>query len=140
MERPIADIMSVTLQKIKEMVDVNTIIGDTITTQDGTTIIPVSKLAMGFGTGGSEFGSKTPGNFGGGGGAGINITPVAFLIVSNGNVKMLPVSPPAGTTVDRMVERVPEIVDKIADMFSSKGKNEENENSFASNVEETDEQ
>ena len=120
MEKPIVDMMSVTLQKIKEMVDVNTIIGQAITAPDGTTIIPLSKLCFGFASGGSDFSGKNSGgeqNFGGGSGAGINIIPVAFLVVSNGNVKLLPVSPPAGNTIDRVVEMVPSVVDKITEMF-----------------------
>ncbi|MDD3375781.1 MAG: GerW family sporulation protein [Candidatus Omnitrophica bacterium] len=122
MEKPIVDMMSVTLQKIKEMIDVNTIIGQAITAPDGTTIIPVSKLCFGFASGGSDFGGKNASsgdqNFGGGSGAGINIIPVAFLVVSNGNVKLLPVSPPAGNTIDRVVEMVPGVVDKITEAFS----------------------
>jgi sporulation protein YtfJ len=124
-EKPIVDMMSVTLQKIKEMVDVNTIIGQAITAPDGTTIIPVSKLCFGFASGGSDFNGKSASgeqNFGGGSGAGINIIPVAFLVVSNGNVKLLPVSPPAGNTVDRIVERVPEMVDKISEMLGREKK------------------
>ncbi|MDR1116761.1 MAG: GerW family sporulation protein [Oscillospiraceae bacterium] len=121
MDKPIVDMMTVTLQKIKEMVDVNTIIGDSIITPDGTCIIPVSKLSLGFGAGGSEFSSKHPndakGNFGGGSGAGINIIPVAFLVVSSGNVKLLPVNPPAGTTVDRIVEMAPDLIEKVTSMF-----------------------
>lgn len=120
MEKPIVDMMSVTLQKIKEMVDVNTIIGQAITAPDGTTIIPVSKLCFGFASGGSDFDGKGASgnqNFGGGSGAGINIVPVAFLVCSNGNVKLLPVSPPAGNTVDRVVEMVPGMVDKITEVF-----------------------
>ncbi len=126
MDKPIVDMMSVTLQKIKEMVDVNTIVGQTITTPDGTTIIPVSKLSFGFGSGGSEFHTKAsttqPANFGGGSGAGINIVPVAFLVVSNGVVKLLPVAPPAGNTVDRVVEQIPEMVDKLTEAFGNKKK------------------
>lgn len=128
MEKPIVDMMSVTLQKIKEMVDVNTIIGESIVTPDGTCIIPVSKLSLGFGSGGSEFSNKNPqnpANFGGGSGAGIHITPVAFLVVSNGNVKLLPVTPPAGTTVDRVVEMVPEVVEKISSLFGKDKKEAE---------------
>lgn len=121
MEKPIVDMMSVTLQKIKEMVDVNTIIGAPITATDGTTIIPVSRLSFGFASGGSEFSGKQTNppaqNFGGGSGAGVNIIPVAFLVVSNGEVKLLPVSPPVGSTVDRVVEMVPSVVDKLTAAF-----------------------
>ncbi|MDL2273477.1 GerW family sporulation protein [Oscillospiraceae bacterium OttesenSCG-928-G22] len=119
-DTPIVDLMSVTLQKIKDMVDVNTIVGQTITAPDGTTIIPVSKLSFGFGSGGSDFMNKpqqTQANFGGGSAAGVNITPVAFLVVSNGTVRLFPVNPPASNTVDRIVEIVPTVVDKIGNFF-----------------------
>jgi sporulation protein YtfJ len=126
MEKPIVDMMSVTLQKIKEMVDVNTIVGQAITAPDGTTIIPVSKLCFGFASGGSDFSGKNDDqNFGGGSGAGVNIVPVAFLVVSNGNVKLLPVSPPAGNTVDRVVEMVPGVVDKISEMLGKEKKDKD---------------
>lgn len=115
---PINDLMSTTLQKIREMVDANTIVGDSIPAGDGITLIPVSKLSFGFASGGSDFAVKNQkpdadNAFGGGSGAGVTITPVAFLIVNGENVKLLPVSLPAGSTVDRFVEMVPELVDKV---------------------------
>ena len=99
------------MQKIREMVDVNTIIGTPIRTDDGITLVPVSKLSFGFASGGSDFVTKNQkpeadNAFGGGGGAGVNISPVAFLIVKGDTVKLLPVAPPANTTVDRVVELV----------------------------------
>ena len=98
---PIGDLMSTTMQKIREMVDVNTIIGTPIRTDDGITLIPVSKLSFGFASGGSDFMTKNQkpeadNAFGGGSGAGVNISPVAFLIVKGDTVKLLPVAPPAG--------------------------------------------
>ncbi len=116
-KRPISELMGVTMQKIREMVDVNTIIGQPIQA-DGVTLIPVSRLSFGFGSGGCDFSSKnqkpeSENNFGGASGAGVNIAPVAFLIVKGDTVKLLPVNPPAGTTVDRVVEMVPELVDKV---------------------------
>ena len=115
---PIGDLMSTTMQKIREMVDVNTIIGTPIRTDDGITLIPVSKLSFGFASGGSDFVTKNQkpeadNAFGGGGGAGVNISPVAFLIVKGDTVKLLPVAPPANTTVDRVVEMVPDVIDKV---------------------------
>ena len=91
---PIGDLMSTTMQKIREMVDVNTIIGTPIRTDDGITLIPVSKLSFGFASGGSDFVTKNQkpeadNAFGGGGGAGVNISPVAFLIVKGDTVKLL---------------------------------------------------
>lgn len=123
MERhPIGDLMETTMEKIREMVDVNTIVGQPIVTADGITLIPVSKVTFGFGSGGADFQTKqqqsssgTP--FGGGSGAGVNITPVAFVVVQNGTVKMLNVNPPAASTVDRIVESAPEIIDKVSGMI-----------------------
>ncbi len=112
------------MDKIKEMVDVNTVIGDQITTPDGTTIIPVSRVSYGFGAGGSDLPSKNvqdKGMFAGGSGAGITVQPIAFLVVSNGNVKMLQVEPYV-SSVDRIVATVPDVVDKISGLFK---KNEE---------------
>lgn len=119
---PIGSLMETTMQKIREMVDVNTIVGTPIQTQDGITIVPVSKVSFGFASGGSDFATKNqasgnPNAFGGGSGAGVHITPVAFLVIKDGSVKILPVTPPASTTVDRVVELVPEIVDKVSGMF-----------------------
>ena len=115
---PIHDLMSTTMQKIKEMVDANTIVGDPIPAGDGVTLIPVSRLSFGFASGGSDFTSKNqkPDNsnaFGGGSGAGVTISPVAFLIVKGDQIKLLPVSLPAGSTIDRVVEMVPDLVDKV---------------------------
>ncbi len=95
----IGEIMGVTMDKIKEMIDVNTIVGEPIRTPDGITIIPVSKVSVGFASGGSDFvsknqtGGKNP--FGGGSGAGVNIAPVAFLVVNKDRVRLLPVGAPS---------------------------------------------
>lgn len=115
------ELMSSTIGKIREMVDVNTIVGESITTPDGTTIIPVSRMSFGFGSGGSEFGTAK--NFGGGGGAGAKIVPIAFLIVNEHGVKLLPVNQPAGNTVDRVVDMVPTVFEKI-EKFLAKRKEE----------------
>lgn len=114
MERhPIGDLTEVTLSKIKEMIDVNTIVGNPIITPDGTTLIPVSKVTFGFGSGGSDVPFKERGGFGGANGAGIKIEPVGFLTISDGVVKMLNITSPANSTVDRLVEQIPDIIDKV---------------------------
>lgn len=128
---PISDLMSATMQKIREMVDVNTIVGNPIRTDDGVTLIPVSKLSFGFASGGSEFTTKdqkpeADNAFGGGSGAGVNISPVAFLVVRGDNVKLVPVTPPPGSTVDRVVELVPEMFDKVSG-YLEKNKKEDSE-------------
>ena len=131
MERmPIVDLMDTTMTRINEMVDVNTIVGEPVSTPDGATVIPVSKVSFGFVSGGMDSSAKAAPeggkNFGGGGGAGVTINPVAFLVVSQSGVKLLPVAPPAGSTIDRVVENVPEIIDKIKGFFK-KGKGEDEE-------------
>lgn len=123
-EHPIQSLMDTTLQKIRDMVDVNTIIGDQICTADGTVIIPVSKVTMGFASGGSDIGTKTQKEmFGGGGGAGVTINPVAFIAVSNGNVKLLQLGGGTGAG-DKAVALVPEMFDKIAALFNKDKKND----------------
>ncbi|MBQ8056801.1 MAG: GerW family sporulation protein [Ruminococcus sp.] len=118
MDHPINSLMDTTMKKIKEMIDVNTIIGDPITTPDGTTIIPVSKVSYGFASGGSDLPTKKDNKdcFGGGSGAGVTINPVAFLYVSKGNVKLIPIEKYDGA-VDRIVGMVPEVLDKVSDML-----------------------
>ena len=118
-QHPIGDLMATTMQKIREIADVNTIIGQPI--QAGNvTIIPISRLTVGFASGGSDFVSKnqkadSDNAFGGGSGAGMNLSPVAFLIVKGDTVKLMPVAPPPSSTVDRVVEMVPEVIDKVTE-------------------------
>ncbi len=118
MSNSLPNMLESTILKIREMVDVNSVIGDPITTPDGVTIIPVSKVSVGFGGGGSDFVSKNVNKqenpFGGGAGGGVKVTPVAFLIVKDGTVRMMPVATPANTTADRVVEMVPDVLDKIS--------------------------
>lgn len=122
--RPINDLMSTTLQKIKEMIDVDTIVGKPIETPDGITLIPVSQLSLGFASGGSSFGKEPDrGNFGGGSGAGVKIDPVAFLVVRDGSVRLLPVGMPPMNTADRIIDMVPEVVDKITGYLDKKKDN-----------------
>ena len=124
MSQKLPNMLDATIAKIREMVDVNSVVGDPITTPDGVTIIPISKISVGFGGGGSDFVSKNVNHhdnpFGGGVGAGVKVTPVAFLIVKEGNVRMLPVAAPANTTADRLVEMVPDTLDKIAAFIDSR--------------------
>ena len=124
MSQNLPNMLENTISKIREMVDVNSVIGDPITTADGVTIIPVSKVSVGFGGGGSDFVSKNVNHqdnpFGGGVGAGVKVTPIAFLIIKEGNVRMIPVATPANTTADRLVEMVPDTLDKIAAFVDSR--------------------
>jgi sporulation protein YtfJ len=124
MSQNLPNMLENTIAKIREMVDVSSVIGDPITTPDGVTIIPVSKVSVGFGGAGSDYVSKNMNKhenpFGGGAGGGMNVTPICFLIVSNGNVRMMPVPVAANTTADRIVEMVPDTLDKIASFIESK--------------------
>ena len=125
MNHPLSEMMSSSMSKIREMVDVNTVIGDPIVTGDGVTIIPVTKVSIGYGGGGSDFATKNyPANrdnaFGGGAGAGVTITPVAFLVVRGDNVGMLPVAEPASTSVDRLIEQLPDLIDKLQSFVESR--------------------
>ena len=123
MSKTLPNMLDNTISKIREMVDVNSVIGNPITTPDGVTIIPVSKVSVGFGGGGSDFTTKNPGSgempFGGGAGGGVNVTPICFLIVKDGSVRMMPVAAPANTTADRIVEMVPDALDKIVSFIDS---------------------
>ncbi|HIT33295.1 MAG TPA: GerW family sporulation protein [Candidatus Faecousia intestinigallinarum] len=111
-----------TIAKLREMVDVNSVIGDPITTPDGVTIIPVSKVSVGVGGGGTDFAVKNGDNnpFGGGVGGSVKVVPIAFLIVKEGNVRMMPVAAPASTTADRVVDMVPDVLDKISAFIDSR--------------------
>lgn len=121
----INNMVDTTIEKIKHLVDVNTIIGETIKLDDGTTIIPVSKVSYGFASGGSEFPGKKVNNdslFGGGSGAGVTISPVAFLTVNkNGNIKVLHAEPFSSTT-EKVIDLVPDMVDKIGSIVKKSDK------------------
>ena len=124
MSQTLPNMLEQTIAKIREMVDVNSVVGTPITTPDGVTIIPVSRVSIGFGGGGSDFVSKNLNKqenpFGGGAGGGVKINPVAFLIIKDGSVRMLPVAAPANTTADRIVEMVPDVLDKVTDFIDTR--------------------
>ncbi|MDR0913989.1 MAG: GerW family sporulation protein [Oscillospiraceae bacterium] len=125
---PISALMETTMQKIKEMVDVNTIIGEPINCPDGTVIIPISKISYGFASGGSDFPTKSSAKemFGGGSGAGVTIAPVGFLTVYHGDVKLINIDKYDGPT-DRIVGMVPEVIDKVTQIFKKNKKKPEDE-------------
>ena len=132
MEHPIGNLMDTTMNKIKEMIDVNTIVGEPITSPDGTLIIPVSKVSYGFASGGSDLPTKKENKdcFGGGSGAGVTIQPVAFLTVYKGDVKLIPVEKYDGTA-DRLVGMIPEVIDKVKDAFKKDTKQTDAEDDFS---------
>lgn len=114
----LGSLMGVTMEKIREMVDVDTVVGTPVTTPDGITIIPVSKVSYAFGGGGSDFPVKEKSGFGGGSGAGVRIEPLGFLVVKDGNVRMINVTPPAANTVDRVIEKAPELIEMVEGLIS----------------------
>jgi sporulation protein YtfJ len=131
-EHPIQGLMTTAMESLKEMIDVNTIIGDPVETPDGSVILTVSKVGFGFAAGGSEFkldGSQSKGQeegkgsaklpFGGGSGGGVSITPIAFLIVNSKGVKMLHLDE-STHLYEKILELAPQAVDKIQQMFSKK--------------------
>ena len=124
MSQTLPNMLENTISKIRDMVDVNSVIGTPITTPDGVTIIPVSKVSVGFGGGGSDF-TNNKDAFGGGAGGGVKVTPICFLIVKDGAVRMMPVAAPANTTADRIVEQVPDVLDKIASFIDSRTEKKE---------------
>ena len=117
MSSTLSDFMGTNMEKVKAMVDANMVVGDPITTPDGVTILPICRINIGIGGGGTEIPGKnlpTGGYpFGGGSGAGVTVTPLAFLITKNGSVRMLPVAEPASSALDRIVENIPDLIDRI---------------------------
>ena len=126
---PINDLMNTTMDKIRTLVDSNTIIGEPIHAE-GITLIPVSRLSFGFAGGGSDFTTKNQkpagdNSFGGGSGAGARLEPVAFLVIKDGITRVLPVAMPAMTTADRVIEMVPQVMDRVENFIDKKKANSE---------------
>ncbi len=120
-QHPIQGLMYTAMQSLKEMIDVNTIVGDAVQTPDGSVIIPISKVGLGFAVGGSDYSKKEGAKsddsaplFGGGSGGGVSITPIAFMVVGNGQIRLMPVSPDTNI-YDRILDLVPVAIDKISD-------------------------
>ncbi len=121
-DNKINDFMSTAMSGIRDMIDVNTIVGNPVTTPDGTTIIPISKVCFGFASGGSDFGKQPEKQkFGGGSGAGVSITPVAFLSIKDGDVRVLSVDPDE-SGIDKAIQSVPTVIEKLSNMFKRKSK------------------
>ena len=117
-EHPIQSLIKTSMESIKEMIDVNTIVGDAVETQDGSVIIPVSRVSFGFAAGGSEFDVKTlkkMNRLSVGSGAGVSIQPVAFMVVGQGQIRLLSIN--QNTTIERVIDIAPQIIDKINHML-----------------------
>ncbi len=121
---PIGELMQSTMENVKNILKVDTVVGDPIFTPDGITLVPISRISVGFGGGGVEFNSKKPGErpYGGGNATGVKIDPIGFLVIKDGTVRMVNVTVPANTTVDRIIDLVPQVMDRI-DAFVDKQKN-----------------
>lgn len=133
-KHPLGELMNVTMEKIKAMADVNTVVGEPISAGE-VTIIPLSKVSFGFGVGGSDFATKNQkpnqdNAFGGGSGAGVTIIPIGFLIIRGNSVKLLPVAPPPDGALDRAVDMVPELVDKVTDFVEKQQEKKEKNADF----------
>lgn len=151
-ESKLNGIIAQSLESVRSMVDANTIIGDPIQTESGTTIIPVSKISVGVATGGLDFAGKQKqekddNNFGGGGGTGLTVVPVAFLVIhADGSVEMMNVSNPTGRAADlgynvsSLVDRVPEIIEKIKSIFKKKKNDDSADRSVDADEEPIDEE
>ena len=140
-EHPIENLMNTAMNSIKDMIDVDTIIGEPIETSNNMVIIPISKVGFGFAAGGSEFSGETVNEymrkekeeqvqyrlpFGGGSGAGVSISPVAFLVVSPDNVRLLPVD--HSSCIDKLLDYVPDLIERISTMFDTHMKDKKEEN------------
>ncbi|MGO5112030.1 GerW family sporulation protein [Oscillospiraceae bacterium LCP25S3_E10] len=126
-KQPLESLMDTTMDKIRQMVDVNTVIGTPVTSPDGTIIIPVSKVAYGFASGGSSFVAKSSPSkdlFGGGTGAGVTINPIAFIVISNGDAKVVSIDTPNSGVAEKALAMAPDLIDKITALF---GKDEKKE-------------
>ncbi|MCI6007370.1 MAG: GerW family sporulation protein [Ruminococcus sp.] len=126
-KQPLESLMDTTMDKIRQMVDVNTVIGTPVTSPDGTIIIPVSKVAYGFASGGSSFVAKSSPSkdlFGGGTGAGVTINPIAFIVISNGDAKVVSIDTPNSGVAEKALAMAPDLIDKITALF---GKDEKEE-------------
>lgn len=132
MEHPIEGLMTTAMESIKEMVDVNTIVGDAVQSPDGTVIIPISRVAFGFAAGGGEY-KQTCGSeeekeegkkqnerfpFAGGSGAGVSINPVAFMVVGNGQIRLMPVN--MNSSVDKILDIIPDVLNKMEDSIKKR--------------------
>ena len=119
-KKQLDEMMGAAMDKVRAMVDTNTIVGQPITTPDGVTLIPISKVSFGFGSGGGDYGKPSKDGFGGGAAAGVKIDPVAFLVIKDGITRVMPVAVPPVNTVDRIVEMVPDVMDKVEKFIDRK--------------------
>ena len=109
------NLMDTAMQNVKKLVDVNTVVGEPIYTPDGTTLIPISRVSLGFGGAGADFAQNK--GYGGGTGCGVRVEPLGFIVVKEGSVRMMNVIPPANSTLDRLIDLVPTVADRVDEMI-----------------------
>ena len=120
-DQAISELMGTAMEKIRAMVDSNTVIGEPITTLDGVTLLPVSRLTFGFAAGGSDKTASQSGVWGGSGAA-VKVEPVGFLVLRDGGVRMLTIQPPAFTTADRLLDMAPDLVERLEEYLEKREK------------------
>lgn len=131
MSQNVPNMIDNTISKMRQMLDSNTVVGTPIQVADNITIIPISSISAGFAGGGTDFvpknanGKENP--FGGGAGGGVKVTPLAFLVIKDGSIRMMPIAAPANTTADRLVEMIPDALDRITDFVDSYKENKTEE-------------
>lgn len=124
---PIGELMQNTMESVKNILKVDTVVGDPIFTPDGITLVPISKISVGFGGGGIELSGKKAGEarpYGGGNATGVKIEPMGFLVIKDGCVRMINITPPADNTVDRIIDLVPQVLDRVDAFIDKQGKKE----------------
>lgn len=123
MSKNVSEILGASMSKVREMVDANTVVGEPIVLGNNITLIPVSKISFALASGGADFSRKAnqaSGSFGGGAGCGVKITPVAMICLQDDRVRMLPVQEPATNAAERIIEQLPELIDRISELISGK--------------------
>lgn len=123
MSKNVSEVLGASMSKIREMIDANTVVGNPIETVAGVTLIPISKITFGMASGGADLAAKSEapsGTFGGGAGCGVKISPVAFIVIQGERVRVLPITEPATTSSERIIEQLPDLVDRISGFISNK--------------------
>ena len=118
---PIGELMQTTMDNVKNILKVDTVVGDPIYTPDGITLVPISRISVGFGGGGIEVNTKKFGDnrpYGGGNATGVKIDPIGFLVIKDGTIRMINVTPPASNTVDRLIDLVPQVMDRVDEFIA----------------------
>ncbi len=123
MSKKVTEVLGASMEKVRDMIDANTVVGTPISAPDGTTLIPISKISFALASGGTDLAAKTAGidgTFGGGAGCGVKITPVAFVVLQGEHVRVLPVAEPASTATERLIEQIPDLLDRLKELLQGR--------------------